>query len=431
MAKIEEQIENYHSEELQEIISAPPHWLVNWGMLIFITILIFFGALAGIIQSPDIVKGTLVITSYNEPKPVLTKIAGRLLRVVVSENDIVKAGEAMGYMESTGNHEKVIGLLSQLRLLQSTLSRNQYSLLNTQEGYRGTDLGELQSNYETFYLSYLKFKASTSYGINLERRRYLMLDIGEINKQNAILHSKLTTRKKEFEIARLEYKMHEKLFAQKVEAYMELKNEEAKFLAKQEPLNDIESSLISNRSLLYQKQKELLELEGEINDEKLKFNQALNTFISEIERWKQKYILTAPQSGRVILSRVIQVNKTYKENEELFYITQDNKDLFGEVLIKQNSLGKVKKGQAVLVKLESYPFEQYGMIRGHITFISDVPTRDSVFSAVVKLNINDVFFKKQKIILKNGLIGEAEIITEESSLLRKLLRNFTKLLNTH
>jgi hypothetical protein len=30
----------------------------------------------------------------------------------------------------------------------------------------------------------------------------------------------------------------------------------------------------------------------------------------------------------------------------------------------QNNMGKVKEGQEVLVKLKSYPFEEYGMIRG-------------------------------------------------------------------
>jgi HlyD family secretion protein len=62
----------------------------------------------------------------------------------------------------------------------------------------------------------------------------------------------------------------------------------------------------------------------------------------------------------------------------VFYVNPGNEAFFGEMTITQNNMGKVKEGQEVLVKLRSYPFEEYGMIRGKIKYIAEVPYKDSV-----------------------------------------------------
>ena len=50
--------------------------------------------------------------------------------------------------------------------------------------------------------------------------------------------------------------------------------------------------------------------------------------------------------------------------------------------IGQYNFGKLKVGQIVILKLNGYPFEQFGTIRGQLASISDLP-RDSVHWAKV------------------------------------------------
>jgi len=80
--------------------------------------------------------------------------------------------------------------------------------------------------------------------------------------------------------------------------------------------------------------------------------------------------------------------------------------------IAQSNMGKVKKGQEVLVKLKSYPFEEYGMIRGKIKYIAEVPYKDSVFMAKVDFKIKNSSDLKRPIHLKQGMMADAEIVTK-------------------
>lgn len=69
------------------------------------------------------------------------------------------------------------------------------------------------------------------------------------------------------------------------------------------------------------------------------------------------------------------------------------------------------------------------MFRGQLTYISDVTYRDSVFIAKVSFEHFEVKESDHKIMLKNGMQGDAEMITEESSLLKRFFRNIIKVLN--
>ncbi|WP_431293119.1 hypothetical protein [Pedobacter sp. P26] len=93
-------------------------------------------------------------------------------------------------------------------------------------------------------------------------------------------------------------------------------------------------------------------------------------------------------------------------------------------------MGKIREGELALVKLRSFPFEQYGMIRGRLSYISDVAYRDSVFIAKVSFETFENKDPNLKIVLKNGMQADVEIVTEESSLLQRFFRNITKMLNT-
>jgi hypothetical protein len=52
-----------HTDDMQDIISAVPGWLLRWGITLFFTVLVLIVALASLIRYPDIVKAQLKIDS--------------------------------------------------------------------------------------------------------------------------------------------------------------------------------------------------------------------------------------------------------------------------------------------------------------------------------------------------------------------------------
>ncbi|MCR8561021.1 HlyD family secretion protein [Mucilaginibacter sp. BJC16-A38] len=422
--------EGRHTDEMQDIITAVPGWLLRWGISLFFGILVLIVLLGALIKYPDIVNAQLKVDSPNSPKPVVSKISGKLVQLLVQENETVKAGAPLAYLESTANHAKVLALLTTLQQLQAQVLQNRplnNVVLNQSDN---VEFGELQSAYQAFSQEYIAYKATIDNGFLVKKKVYLQKDLTYISQQQQQLNAEKIIQQKDFALAGDEYEMHKKLVQQRVETKAELRQEESKYLAKQSPLLQTQSSIMTNENNYAAKQKEILELDNQVQEEKTKFMQALNSLVSTAEDWKSKYVLSASQAGKLSFAGIIQENQVLSPGQEVFYIDPGNEAFFGNMTISQNNMGKVKEGQQVLVKLKSYPFEEYGMIRGRIKYIADVPYKDSVFISRVEFKINNSSDLKKPIHLKQGMMADAEIITQDATILQRLTRSFFKILGT-
>ncbi|MCO5945866.1 HlyD family secretion protein [Mucilaginibacter flavidus] len=417
-----------HTDDMQDIITAVPGWLLRWGISLFFGILVLIVLLGALIKYPDIVNAQLKVDSPNSPKPVVSKISGKLVQLLVNEKQVVTAGEPLAYLESTADHDKVLALLANVKLLQLQLAQNK-PLNNLVVGQAGnTQLGELQAAYQAFSQEYLAYKSTIDNGFLIKKKAYLQKDLSNLSVQQQQLNSQKNIEQLDFSLTDDEYEMHKKLAQQKVETKAELRQEESKYLAKKTSLLQTESAIINGDNNYAAKQKEILELDNQVLEEKSKFLQALNSLISTAEDWKNKYVLTASQAGKLSYAGIIQKNQVLTAGQEVFYIDPGNEAFFGEMTISQNNMGKVKEGQEVLVKLRSYPFEEYGMIRGRIKYIADVPYKDSIFISKVDFKIKNSSDLRKPIHLKQGMVADAEIITQDATILQRITRSFFKIL---
>lgn len=118
---IENTEEVRHTDDMQDIITAVPSWILRWGITVFFMVLVLIFSLSALIRYPDIVNASLKIVSPNAPKPVISKISGKLTRLLVHENETVSTGQALAYLESTGDHKAILSLFSSLKLIQTQL----------------------------------------------------------------------------------------------------------------------------------------------------------------------------------------------------------------------------------------------------------------------------------------------------------------------
>jgi len=421
--------ETRHTDEMHDIITAVPPWLLRWGITVFFGLLLMIISLASFIHYPDIVNAQLKIESPNAPKPVVSKISGKLVTLLAKENDEVTAGQPLAFLESTANHPKVLSLLKNLTTIQQQVLQDKpfnNSLLNQEDNLQ---FGELQTAYQTFYQEYLAYRSSINDGFLIKKKAYLQKSLDNLSAQQEQLKAQKNIEQKDFDLAQDEYKMHKKLEEQKVETQAELRQEESKLLGKKSPLVQTESSLISGENSYSEKQSEILELGNQLLEEKSKFLQALNSLISAAGDWKSKYVLTAPQAGKLTYSGVIQENQVLNPGQEVFYVNPGDEQFFGSMSISQNNMGKVKEGEQVLIKLRSYPFEEYGMIRGTIKSISEVPYKDSVYTSKVDFNRKAISDMKRPIHLKQGMAADAEIITQNATVFQRLSRSLFKIMD--
>jgi HlyD family secretion protein len=68
------------------------------------------------------------------------------------------------------------------------------------------------------------------------------------------------------------------------------------------------------------------------------------------------------------------------------------------------------------------------MLRGKIKYIAEVPYKDSVFLSKVVFGIKNSSDMKKPIHLKIGMMADAEIVTQDATILERLSRNLVKII---
>lgn len=417
-----------NSEEVQEIITAVPSWILRRGITVIFGILLAIVLISAFIQYPDVVKVNLKVNSLNAPKTVYVKQTGKLLSLLVTEGTTVKQNQALAFMESTASHSDILKLHSILTHITTELNT---SGIAPNLVVKGLNLGELQSAYQNFYQQYLQYVSAQNGGYYLNRKQFLERDLKDIEKLKVQIIEQQNIQKKEFANVEHEFEAYKILYQKNMVSISEYKQQENKYLSGNYPLQQSATALLNNNASYVAKQKEILELEHTIYDERAKFVQSLSNVLAETNAWISQYILRAPVEGRISYAGIVQENQTLNSGQEVFIINPANTNFFGEIYIPQFNMGKVKIGQRTLVKMKSFPFEQYGLIRGKVNYISEVALKDSVFIAKIGFELFENKDPKHKIVLKNGMLADAEIITEESTLLQRFMRNITKMLNSN
>nr|WP_315423561.1 HlyD family efflux transporter periplasmic adaptor subunit [uncultured Pedobacter sp.] len=419
-------INQHYSEEVYDIITAVPSWILHWGITLIFAILFGIILLSAIIQYPDVVKTSLKVSSLNSPKQILAKQSGKLTHLLVKDGEMVSTNQPLAYFETTANPSDILQINKILRSEQINLTLGKEATLRLPNNL---NLGETQESYQNFYQQYLQYQSTQKNGYYLARLFYLEKDLKDILELKEQIIKQKHIQQLEYGNNEKDYQAYKKLYEKKVISISEFRQQENKYLAAKYPLQQTETSLLNNSNNYSIKEKELLDLKHTIAEEKAKFIQALNQYINESQTWILQHILIAPITGKVSYAGIIQENQNISANQEVFIVNPGNTNFFGELHISQYNMGKIEVGQKTLVKLKSYPFEQYGMIRGKLAYVSDVAYHDSIFVAKVDFIEFENKGKKNRIVLKNGMQADAEIITAESSLLQRFFRNITKMMN--
>lgn len=161
------------------------------------------------------------------------------------------------------------------------------------------------------------------------------------------------------------------------------------------------------------------------------FKQELEELKYTVKEWEDEYIIYAPIAGKVIQYGESWTSNTFYEKgdpiigiirpESANAISQDY--FIVEVQIGLQGYGKVKKGQEVILKLNEYPFRQFGVLRGEVLDKSTFKIKDTYAVKVIVSNELKTSFG-EIIPPATQMIGRAEIITEDQRFIERILNRF-------
>ncbi|MFC1222207.1 HlyD family secretion protein [Pedobacter sp. BG31] len=370
-------LQEIRSEEVSDIITAVPHWIIRCGVTLLFGILIIIILCSNLISYPETINAELKVKSVNPPIIITAQQSGIVKTVFATDGDFVKQGKVLAWLESPGSHNDILYLAKKIDEIRSDFLKRPQSPNIVLP--KGLNLGSLEKSYQYLNISYLKFISG---------------------RNNSYLSNKIKILEKD--INRLSQKIIHKQY-----------RSEAEFKTLDTEITEL--------------QKEYSALAQQRDEEQLQFSQSLISFQDEIGLWKSAHILTAPSDGKLNYIGLIQTGTTVVQNQKVFIINKKAKSFYGEIRIPESSIVKIKKGQQVIVKLHSYPYQQYGLLRGRLSSVSEFAYNDSLYLARVDFagdkKVNN------KIILKNGMSADVEVIVHEYSLLARFINNLQTVIN--
>lgn len=422
-----EDVKLVRSKQAAELINSDPGFLVRWGITILLILALLLSGVTWFIRYPDIVNANARLNSINAPKEIFANAQGKLTALFVKNGDVVKKNQVIGYIESTGSHRQVISLEAALDSL--AISINRHSAVAVSNYFIGASvynaLGDLQPAFQTYIQAQQSFSNYLANGFFETKMSMLYKDIVFLQRLRIELHEQKKLLEQDIKLSDTTFMANEKLLQQKVISSMDYRSEKSKLLSKKMSIPQINNSVIANENQEHEKNKEILELQNQVQQQQVIFIQALNTLKNQLADWKRKYLLVSPEEGTITLAGFFQENQTVNSSQLICYVNPGNSNYYTEAIIPQYNFGKVDTGQEVILRFSAYPSEEYGTVKGRVVYINNIPG-DSGFLATISLPEGLITNHKRNIAYKNGLTATASIITEDLRLSQRLLNTLRK-----
>ena len=418
------------TEEVNEILSAPPTWIVQWGITIVFLVIVLGLALSYFIHYPDKLSAKTTITTLNPPVTLVAKVNGKLTYLLVKNNEEVSQESVLGVIENTANHNQILSiektvdsLIYQLRTKDNVLTTTLSDTLK---------LGDVTPQYLTFLKCYKDYKLFAEISPQLQEIKILDKELTEY----AIL---LTKYKKEEDIFQEEYFLTEKdytrdlgLLKQGVISARDFELKKKDYLAAQRNFENQKINTSNTKITINNIEKNKLQLKIQEYQERSKYRQELEQAIknlqASINTWKANYLLQSPIVGKVSFFNYWTVNQNIKTGDAVFSVVPTGQqELVAKLILPTQNSGKVKVGQKVNIKLDNYPYTEYGMLNGVVKNISLVPSNNN-YAVDVELSKGLTTSYNKTLTYKEEMSGTGEIITNNLSVLDRVFMKFKKMI---
>lgn len=416
------------SEEVQDILTGIPHWMIRWGNILIITLLILLFVGSWLIKYPEIIKSEIIITSSIPPEKLIARSSGRIEKIFVEDQTIVLKGSALCVIENSANYNDVFLLKSILDTIDIENNEFPFALL------KGSQLGEIEHNFADFekeYSSQELNKRLQPFKIESSSKNYESIQLK--NRLN-LLHSQKSINENELLLQSKELDRYETLFSKGIIAAQEIEKQRLHYL-------QAEKNYISLLSLISQLKSTINEMNlsakiNSISEDKenvilgQNVKQSFYLLKKSVKDWDLNFILRSSNSGIVSYLQIWKENQTVKDGDYIFSVIPSAiKKYVGKVKAIAHSSGKIEIGQDVIIKLSNFPYAEYGIIQGKVKSVSLVPDNEGNLFIDISLTNGLKTSYNKTLPFQQEMHGSAEIITNDLRLLQRIFYQFTNIFN--
>lgn len=419
------------SEDFNEVLSAVPAWIVRWGITMIACVVLMLLVGSAVFKYPDIISSTVSLTGTTPVSAVVARTSGKLQELYVENNQQVQANTLLAVIENPAKTNDIIRLKELVQQAESNLDT--IALVPSQQ----LQLGSLQSLYSSFYLSMSEYKQFKELAYHLKKIDLVKARI----VQNEAYYTNMLKQKElsavQTEIVHQQYARDSLLGVKGLISKEAVEESYSRYLQSFLSAENMDRFLENLQIQLAQMNESLYDTEYQYLDQRntleTKLRSLINQLRAEIDAWEINYALITPVDGEITLTQYWTNNQNVTAGNIVFNIVPSNQgEIIGKALLPTERSGKVKKGQKVNIRFNNYPDKEFGIVKGTVKNISLIPVVDgqNIKSYMVDIQLPNglrTSYNKELPFLPE-MEGQADIITEDISLLERFLMPIRKVI---
>jgi multidrug resistance efflux pump len=416
------------SEEVQEILTRVPNWMIRWGSAVILLILLSLFLVSWVVKYPDVITTQIIITTNIPPEKLVAKVSGKIEAILVNDRTIVSRNMPLAVIENSANYEAVFLLKSIVDTIN--IDKNKFPF----EKLKSAQLGEIESFYAVFQ------KESSADELNNNLKPYQVegnaqnYEAIQLKERLNLLESQKNNNQSELVLQKSDLDRYEVLFKKGIIATQEVEKHKLTYLQVERNYKSLLSTISQLKSSLNELNKN--SKTTQINENKENVNlernliQAFYQLKKAIKDWELNYVLQSSVDGKVSFLQLWSANQNVEAGATIFVVIPSKESGYiGKVKAPAQNSGKIQIGQNVNIRLANYPDREFGIIKGVIKAISLTPDKDGNLLINVSLPKGLETSYRKQIAFQQEMSGTADIITEDLRLIERLLYQFRDIFN--
>ncbi len=413
--------------DLLQIMGHPPGWLLYWGMVMILIVTLGLLTLSWMMKYPDVIPARITLTTENPPVRVVGRADGKIAELFVADGVVVEAGQEIITLDNNAEKKSIDQLEKFLKnITQKNIPLDQIDLP------KNLQLGDLESDYANFVRQWSAYRFDLNRATVDKKVTIIQRQIEQVEALNQALRQQENTLQEMLAVAEKKRVRQQDLLTDGSVSLESVEVAEEAYLNARGNLENLQNQLISNNIKIEELQLIVLDFrEGKKNtdyDQSLGVNEGLAGLKEAIREWKRKFIITAPITGKVATTRLLATQQFVKENEIILTIVpvSTEEKLIGRALLPRRGAGKITTGMPVNIRLDGFPYQEFGAVKATVAQVSLVPEEDGQYLVMVDMPKTMVTTYNKSIPFRQEMQGTANIITEER---RIITRIFDKVLS--
>lgn len=425
--------DNYYSEPVQEIMGSIPSWITRWGVTVIAGIFALIVIGCCIIRYPQTLTSSITLTSENPPSDLAARYDGLLDTVCVVNGQKVSGGDLVALLSTPADYGDIMAVRD---LLDSLSSRERDALpdaVSSPSLYENYRLGDLQSSWSELVRScraYLNWSEIDQSG---HKKRLVEEQIGKNREYYGDLLAQKAVLEQDMRYEQAGLERDSLLMAEGAISRAEYEATLKNWTSKKGSLASFEATLTSTQLSILQLRQQLTELEIQRQNEETEhlrgIMQQASQLKAQVAQWLEQYAVISPADGTVSLQKVWSRGQHVLVGDVIASVVPDEGDrVIGRLQVPSSGFGKVEEGQTVNVRLNGFPYMEFGVLKGVVESIPAVPQtvttaegNSIVYTVEVSFPDSLVTTYGKELPMVQQMDGTAEIITRDRRLIGQFI----------